>query len=103
MTAEHLRPKSRRLGVLEGDDIGHEIVPAAVRVAEAAAAQTGLAIAWTSVPIGRRALASHGHTLPDGTLETLGALDGWILGPIGHRAYTNMPQENGRAQCRERV
>src|SRR3546814_11977834 len=54
MTAEHLRPKSLRLGVLEGDDIGHEIVPAAVRVAEAAAAQTGLAIAWTSVPIGDR-------------------------------------------------
>src|SRR3546814_779731 len=92
MTAEHLRPKSLRLGVLEGDDIGHEIVPAAVRVAKAAAAQSGLTIEWTPVPIGRRALDTHGHTLPEGTLETLAALDGWILGPIGHRDYPKVPQ-----------
>ena len=45
-----------RLGILEGDDIGHEIVPASVAVAKAAAARTGLAIEWVDVPIGRRAL-----------------------------------------------
>jgi len=87
MTANRLR-----LGVLEGDDIGHEIVPAAVRVAEAAAARTGLTIEWTPLPIGRRALDSHGHTMPEGTLDTLAALDGWILGPIGHRDYPKVPE-----------
>src|SRR5512138_1023644 len=84
--------RSLRLGVLEGDDIGHEIVPAAVRVAEAAAAESGLAIAWTPLPIGRRALDTHGHTMPEGTLETLAGLDGFILGPIGHREYPKVPQ-----------
>ncbi len=81
-----------RLGILEGDDIGHEIVPVAVRIAKAAAAQTGLSIEWIELPIGRRAFDSHGSTLPKGTLETLAALHGWILGPIGHRDYPKVPE-----------
>ncbi len=81
-----------KLGILEGDDIGHEVVPAAVAVVRAAAARTGLAIEWTDVPIGRRALDTHGHTMPEGTLATLEGLDGWILGPIGHRAYPKVPE-----------
>jgi 3-isopropylmalate dehydrogenase len=76
-----------RIGVLDGDDIGLEIVPAAVRVAKAAAQAHGLAIDWVPLPIGRAALDSHGHTLPQSTLDALQTLDGWILGPIGHRAY----------------
>ncbi len=80
-----------KLGILEGDDIGHEIVPAAVEVARAAAAATGLEIDWIDIPIGRRALDELGHTMPEGTLETLGGLDGWILGPIGHRDYPQGP------------
>jgi 3-isopropylmalate dehydrogenase len=43
------------------------------------------------MPIGRRALDSHGSTLPDGTLEALSRLDGWILGPIGHQNYPKGP------------
>jgi 3-isopropylmalate dehydrogenase len=87
MTSAHLT-----IGVLEGDDIGHEVVPAAHDVLKAAAARHDLAIEWRSMPIGRRALDSHGSTLPDGTLEALSRLDGWILGPIGHQNY---PKEKG--------
>jgi 3-isopropylmalate dehydrogenase len=79
------------LGILEGDDIGHEVVPAAVDVAKAAAARHGLDIDWRPMPIGRRALDSHGSTMPEGTLEALAKLDGWILGPIGHQAYPRVP------------
>ncbi len=86
-TATHLT-----LGILEGDDIGHEIVPASVEVASAAAERAGLRIDWRPLPIGRRALATHGHTMPPGTLETLATLDGWILGPIGHRDYPKVPE-----------
>jgi len=75
------------LGILKGDDIGHEIVPAAVSVAKAAAARAGLAVDWRPMPIGAAALESHGSTMPQGTLESLAAMDGFILGPIGHRAY----------------
>lgn len=81
-----------KLGILEGDDIGHEVVPASVTVAKAAAAKAGLSIDWTDVPIGRRALDTLGHTMPEGTLETLETLDGWILGPIGHREYPKVPE-----------
>ncbi|KQT61874.1 MULTISPECIES: isocitrate/isopropylmalate dehydrogenase family protein [unclassified Aureimonas] len=75
------------LGILNGDDIGHEIVPASVEVARAAAEKAGLRIDWRPMPIGRIALDTHGSTFPDGTMETLSKMDGFILGPIGHRAY----------------
>jgi 3-isopropylmalate dehydrogenase len=88
MTAD----RALRIGVLEGDDIGHEIVPASVRIARAAAERAGQPIVWTDLPIGRRALDTHGHTMPAGTLETLSQLDGWILGPIGHRDYPKVPE-----------
>lgn len=75
------------LGVLNGDDIGHEVVPAAVEVASAAAERYGLRIDWRPMPVGRRALDTHGSTLPEGTLETLATMNGFVLGPIGHREY----------------
>ena len=81
-----------KIGILEGDDIGHEIVPAAVQVIKAAARKHGVAIDWRPLPIGRRALDTHGYTLPPETMETLPTLDGWILGPIGHRAYPKRPE-----------
>lgn len=82
MTQPHLT-----IGVLNGDDIGHEIVPAAVDVAQAAAEHAGLAIDWRHLPLGRKALDKLGTTMPEGTLETLSTFDGFILGPIGHREY----------------
>ena len=75
------------IGILEGDDIGLEVVPECVKVMKAAAAKTGLAVDWLPVPIARRAHDQLGHTVPQGTLETLERLDGWVLGPIGHREY----------------
>lgn len=81
-----------KIGILNGDDIGHEIVPAAVEIAQKAAALAGQAIEWVEVPIGKRALDTHGHTMPQGTLDTLEGLDGWILGPIGHRDYPKVPE-----------
>ena len=83
--------KPLRIGILNGDDIGHEIVPASVAMARAAAELHGVAIAWQPLPIGRVALDTHGSTLPPETLEALKTLDGWILGPIGHRAYPKGP------------
>jgi 3-isopropylmalate dehydrogenase len=75
------------VGILNGDDIGHEIVPASVTIAKAAARRFGLEVDWRPLPIGAAALQSHGSTLPEGTLEALSTMDGFILGPIGHRAY----------------
>lgn len=79
------------IGILNGDDIGLEIVPAAVEVIRAAAEHTGLHIDWRALPIGRTALETHGSTFPDGTMEALSEMDGFILGPIGHQAYPKVP------------
>jgi 3-isopropylmalate dehydrogenase len=81
-----------KIGVLNGDDIGHEVVPEAVKVLRAATAATGVAIEWVKMPIGREALDTLGTTMPADTLERLEALDGWILGPIGHMAYPKRPE-----------
>ena len=75
------------IGILEGDDIGLEVVPECVKVMREAAAKVGLEIGWRPMPIARKAHDLCGHTIPPGTLETLGTFDGWILGPIGHREY----------------
>jgi len=76
-----------KIGVLLGDDIGLEVVPEAVKVMKAAAAKTGLQVEWSDHAIGLRAHQMHGHTFPQVTIDALGKLDGWLLGPIGHNAY----------------
>jgi 3-isopropylmalate dehydrogenase len=76
-----------KIGILEGDDIGLEVVPECIRVMKEAAARESLEIDWRPMPIARRGHELTGKTVPDGTLEALQALDGWVLGPIGHREY----------------
>ncbi len=76
-----------KIGILLGDDIGHEVVPECVKVMKTAAARTGLAIDWQPLPIGKHGHEQHGNTLPESTEAALRKLDGWIMGPIGHAAY----------------
>ena len=76
-----------KIGILEGDDIGLEVVPETIKVMRAAAQKCTLEIEWHPMPIGRKAYDELGYTLPPGTLEKLDTLDGWVLGPIGHQAY----------------
>ena len=76
-----------KIGILEGDDIGLEVVPECVKIMKAAAAKTGLEIEWRPLPVGKRAHETHGTTLPPSTVDALASVDGWIQGPIGHNAY----------------
>jgi 3-isopropylmalate dehydrogenase len=76
-----------KIGILQGDDIGLEVVPETIKVIRTAAQKCGLEIEWHPTPIGRKAYEELGYTLPPGTLEKLDTLDGWVLGPIGHQAY----------------
>ena len=76
-----------KIGILLGDDIGHEVVPEAVKVMKAAAAGSGAEIEWHPLPIGRAGHETHGHTFPKQTEDTLQALHGWLQGPMGHSAY----------------
>jgi 3-isopropylmalate dehydrogenase len=77
-----------RLGVMLGDGIGPEIVPASVRVVDAALAAAGAQpVAWSELPLGASAIAEHGSAIPATTLEALAGLDGWLLGPHDSAAY----------------
>ena len=76
-----------KVGILLGDDIGHEVVPECVKVMKVAAGRSGLAIDWSTHPIGKHGHEQHGNTLPAVTETALRNLDGWIMGPIGHAAY----------------
>ena len=76
-----------KIGILNGDDIGHEVVPEAVKVMKAAAAKCGLDIDWQPLTIGAKGHETHGHTMPKVTVDTLATVDGWLQGPIGHNAY----------------
>jgi 3-isopropylmalate dehydrogenase len=77
-----------RLGVMLGDGIGPEIVPASVRVVDAALAAAGAdTVAWHQLPLGASAIEEHGSAIPAATLEALAGLDGWLLGPHDSAAY----------------
>jgi 3-isopropylmalate dehydrogenase len=80
--------KNYRLGVMLGDGIGPEIVPASVRVVDAALAAAGAEpVDWHELPLGASAITEHGSALPDDTMVALGKLDGWLLGPHDSAAY----------------
>jgi 3-isopropylmalate dehydrogenase len=80
---------SYRLGVLDGDGIGPEIVPSAVRVVDAALTVVPETprLDWVSLPIGWSAIEKYGAHTPVSTIETLTELDGWLLGPHDSAAY----------------
>jgi 3-isopropylmalate dehydrogenase len=81
------RGRRYRLGVLEGDGIGPEIVPAATGVVDAALERAASAVDWVPLPIGWTAIREHGDHTPLSTVEALAELDGWLLGPHDSAAY----------------
>jgi 3-isopropylmalate dehydrogenase len=77
-----------RLGVMLGDGIGPEIVPASVRVVDAALAAAGAdPVDWQELPLGAAAIEEHGSAMPEATMAALGELDGWLLGPHDSASY----------------
>jgi 3-isopropylmalate dehydrogenase len=77
-----------QIGVMEGDDIGLEIVPEAVAAIRAATApEPDLDVEFHQFAVGWKSFLEHGNTLPRPTLEGLAEMNGFILGPIGHAAY----------------
>ncbi|GLY17088.1 3-isopropylmalate dehydrogenase [Kineosporia sp. NBRC 101677] len=79
---------THRIGLLEGDGIGPEIVPASVKIIDAAVKTVGgTAIEWVELPLGRTAIDTHGAATPQETLDALAGLDSWLLGPHDSAAY----------------
>jgi 3-isopropylmalate dehydrogenase len=76
-----------KIGLMHGDGIGPEVVPAAVSLVDAACAHTGAALEWLPLPFGAEAIRSHGDPVPASTKEALADTHGWILGPHDSASY----------------
>ena len=72
-----------RIAVVPGDGIGHEIVPAGLRVLEAAAARHGFVLATQAFPWGAGYYKACGAFMADGALDTLRAFDAIYFGAVG--------------------
>jgi 3-isopropylmalate dehydrogenase len=72
-----------RIAVLPGDGIGPEIVPQAVQVLEAVAAQFGHSFEFRQADVGGAAIDKTGKPLPPATLKLAKESDAILLGAVG--------------------
>jgi tartrate dehydrogenase/decarboxylase / D-malate dehydrogenase len=72
-----------RVAVIPGDGIGQEVMPAAIRVLDAAAARAQFRIEWTSFPWGSEHYLEHGRMMPADALDTLRPFDSIFFGAVG--------------------
>jgi tartrate dehydrogenase/decarboxylase / D-malate dehydrogenase len=74
--------KTYRIALLPGDGIGHEVIPEAVRVLEAAA--DNFRFEFTPFDWGCEYYLKAGRMMPEDGLEKLRLFDAILLGAIGH-------------------
>ena len=75
--------RSFTIAILPGDGIGPEIVPAAMKVLEAAGRLHGLAFTFKEACVGGCAVDQYGMPLPDETLSLARQADSVLLGAVG--------------------
>ena len=76
-------PSARRLAVIEGDGIGHEVVPQGLRALRAALEPTGTAIETTDFDLGAGRWHRTGETLTEEDSARLAEHDAILLGAVG--------------------
>ncbi|GAA5075641.1 isocitrate/isopropylmalate dehydrogenase family protein [Nocardia iowensis] len=77
-----------RLGLIDGDGIGPEVVRATQQVVDEAVSAVGAApIEWVPLLMGHRAIEEYGDPLPEQTLTALDDVHAWILGPHDNASY----------------
>ncbi|MCJ1233424.1 homoisocitrate dehydrogenase [Varicellaria rhodocarpa] len=88
--------RSLRIGLIPGDGIGQEVIPAGRRVLEALASSCNLNFTFVDLPAGYETFQKTGNALPDKTVETLrkecnGALFGAVSSPTTKVAGYSSP------------
>ncbi|WP_082514771.1 tartrate dehydrogenase [Yonghaparkia sp. Root332] len=71
------------IAVLPGDGIGHEVMPPALEVVEAVAAQHGFAVGWRELPWSCAYHHEHGRMMPEDGTDQLREHDAILLGAVG--------------------
>ncbi len=72
-----------RIAVIPGDGIGQEVVPAAIRALEAAAARFQFRFEWQYLPWGSEHYFAHGRMMPADALDSLRPFDAILFGAVG--------------------
>jgi tartrate dehydrogenase/decarboxylase / D-malate dehydrogenase len=72
-----------KIAVIEGDGIGHEVVPEGIRVLEAAARSYGFSFAWRHFDWGCQTFLATGRMMPESGLDELRHFDAIYLGAVG--------------------
>jgi tartrate dehydrogenase/decarboxylase/D-malate dehydrogenase len=72
-----------RIAVIPGDGIGNEVMPAAIRVLEAACARTNVSLEQESFPWGSEYYFAHGRMMPADALDVLRRVDAIFFGAVG--------------------
>src|SRR6266566_3086053 len=72
-----------RIGIIAGDGIGKEVIPAGLATIEAATRGTGISLHFTELPWGCDYYLSHGRMMDADGFERAAAFDAIYLGAIG--------------------
>lgn len=71
------------VAVLAGDGIGHEVMPPAIEVVDAAARRFGFDVTWTEYPWGCEHYLQHGVMMPEDAIDVVSGSDAILLGAVG--------------------
>jgi tartrate dehydrogenase/decarboxylase/D-malate dehydrogenase len=74
---------AHRIGVLAGDGIGREVIPAGIAAIEAAARGAGVGVSFIELPWGSDFYHRHGRMMPEDAFDQLAAFDAVYMGAIG--------------------
>jgi tartrate dehydrogenase/decarboxylase / D-malate dehydrogenase len=75
--------KSYKLAVVPGDGIGHEIIPAALKVLEAVSTKHGFSLSYDFYEWGAGRYEKEGAFMPEDGLDTLKKYDAVFFGAVG--------------------
>ena len=75
--------KTYKIAVVNGDGVGHEIVPAGIKVMNKVAEKHGFKLEYESFPWGAGYYKEHGDFMPANGLEILGGFDAIYFGAVG--------------------
>jgi len=75
--------RSYTIGVIAGDGIGREVIPAGIAALEGAVKGTGVSLTFTDLPWGCDYYLKHGRMMEDGGFERAASFDAIYLGAIG--------------------
>lgn len=75
--------KTYKIAVVNGDGVGHEIVPAGIKVMDKVAEKYGFTLEYETFPWGAGYYKEHGEFMPENGLDILGKFDAIYFGAVG--------------------